>query len=231
MKKSIVATLIAAALVAAPIHVNAAELERQQQGGGIGLLLGAIAGGPLGAVIGGAVGAGVGHDMDREAAFGELNGALEEERAAAARLREKAAALEEALAEAKAKGKVATAADNNLLLALSAGVSQKIHFRGGSDRLEPFELERLTALAAFLEAVPGLKLALAGYADPRGGEQANLALSERRVAVVRGALERAGVDGSRIEASAFGERRTLSQPGDGAAYPFDRRVTVTLVVE
>ena len=227
MKKRIVATLIAAALVAAPIHVNADELARQQRGGGIGLLLGAIAGGPLGAVIGGAVGAGVGHDMDREAAFGELNGALEEERAEVARLRERAAVLEQALAEANGSA----AADNNLLLALSAGVSQKIHFRGGSDRLEPFELERLTALAAFLEAAPGLKLALAGHADPRGAEQANLALSERRVAVVKGALERAGVDPVRVQASAYGEQRTLSQPGDGAAYPFDRRVTVTLVVE
>ena len=231
MKKRVVATLIAAALVAAPIHANADEPDRQRQGGGIGLLLGAIAGGPLGAVIGGALGAGVGHDMDREAAFGELNGALEAERAKAAKLREQAAALEEALADAKAKGRVGSVADNNLLLALSAGVSQKIHFRSNSDRLEPFELERLTALAAFLEAAPGLKLALAGHADPRGGERTNLALSERRVAVVKGALERAGVESGRIRSTAYGERHTLSQPGDGGAYPFDRRVTITLVWE
>ena len=231
MNKRIVATLIASVLVAAPIHVNADELDRQQRGGGIGLLVGAIAGGPLGAVIGGALGAGVGHDLDREQAFDELGEALEAQRTEAAVLREKTAALEEALAEAKAKGKVGVVADSNLLLALSTGVSQKIHFRSNSDRLEPFELERLTALAAFLEAAPGLKVSLAGHADPRGGEQANLALSERRVVVVKGALERAGVESTRIRTSAYGEQRTLSQPGDGDAYPFDRRVTVTLVWE
>lgn len=219
MKKSLVATLIVATLVITPLQGQADE-HRGESGAGFGVLVGAIAGGPLGAVIGGALGAGVGHDLDREAELEALRGRLDRERAETVRLRGELAAARES-----------RGADTNLLLALGAGVEQKIHFRGNGDRLETFELERLTALAALLEAAPRLKVRLAGHADPRGSEDTNLALSQRRVASVKGALTRAGIDPARITSDAFGEQRTLSTTGDHEAYPFDRRVTLKLVVE
>ncbi|GAB6043370.1 OmpA family protein [Endothiovibrio diazotrophicus] len=226
MKRTIAATLVAAALSAVPFHANAAERSAQPAGAGIGVVLGAIAGGPLGALVGASLGAGVGYDMDRSATVEALNGALARERAAAVRLRARTGELEAELAAARGSA----AADNNLLLALSAGVEQQLHFRNGSDRLEPFELERLTALAVLLEAAPQLAVSLTGHADPRGGDAANQALSARRVAVVEGALERAGIDPKRVSTRAVGEGQPLSAPGDQGAYPFDRRVTLRLEV-
>ena len=48
-----------------------------------------------------------------------------------------------------------------------------------------------------------------GYADPRGTDPYNQALSERRVNAIRDALIQAGVASFKIKTSAFGEQRLL----------------------
>jgi outer membrane protein OmpA-like peptidoglycan-associated protein len=69
---------------------------------------------------------------------------------------------------------------------------------------------------------------LAGHADRAGASDYNLRLSQRRVAAVRAAIQRAGVD-VRFDISSFGEQRPAVQTADGVREARNRRVEVRIV--
>ena len=82
-----------------------------------------------------------------------------------------------------------------------------VHFASASAKLDSTAMAVIDAQAKILAATPALKAHLAGHADPRGSEEYNLALSDRRVEAVRKALVNAGVADARIKAHAYGEDR------------------------
>lgn len=67
---------------------------------------------------------------------------------------------------------------------------------------------------------------LVGHADPRGTEEYNLALGQRRAGSVAGYLEEAGLTGDRMETSSRGEMD--AQGMDEATWAQDRRVNIYL---
>ena len=70
---------------------------------------------------------------------------------------------------------------------------------------------------------PGLSLLLTGACDPRGTEEYNIALGERRAQSVRSYLISLGVDGSRISITSVGEE--MATGTDEAGWARDRNVT------
>jgi peptidoglycan-associated lipoprotein len=70
---------------------------------------------------------------------------------------------------------------------------------------------------------PGLSLLLTGACDPRGTEEYNIALGERRAAAVRSYLTSLGMDGSRIDITSVGEE--MATGTDEAGWARDRNVT------
>ncbi|HEY8432102.1 MAG TPA: OmpA family protein, partial [Sandaracinaceae bacterium] len=58
--------------------------------------------------------------------------------------------------------------------------------------------------------------------DPRGTEEYNLALGERRARAVQSYLQNLGIDASRIHASSMGEE--MASGTDEASWARDRRV-------
>jgi peptidoglycan-associated lipoprotein len=88
-----------------------------------------------------------------------------------------------------------------------------------------------SARAALQEAVecyrgqadPGLSLLLTGACDPRGTEEYNIALGERRAQSVRSYLISLGMDGSRISTTSVGEE--MATGTDEAGWARDRNVT------
>jgi peptidoglycan-associated lipoprotein len=68
----------------------------------------------------------------------------------------------------------------------------------------------------------GKSVSLVGHTDPRGTEEYNLALSDRRAQSVRDRLVRTGVDGSRLKAVAKGEIEATGS--DESGWARDRRV-------
>jgi outer membrane protein OmpA-like peptidoglycan-associated protein len=52
---------------------------------------------------------------------------------------------------------------------------------------------------------PGLRVVVAGHADPRGGADANAALAARRAQAVVAELARLGVPVTRLQAVTYGE--------------------------
>jgi len=90
------------------------------------------------------------------------------------------------------------------------------------------ETSKVADIATYLQKNPTTMVGIDGYADPRGTEQYNQALSERRVNAIRDALTKAGVGRDKIQTGAFGEMRLKCQEATEACWQSDRRVEVLI---
>jgi peptidoglycan-associated lipoprotein len=110
-----------------------------------------------------------------------------------------------------------------------------IHWQSFRDFLFDFDKSDVLAsesskapeIAAYMKANPSIqKVGIDGYADPRGTNQYNLALSQRRVDSVRAALIEAGVPAEKIQTGFFGEARLKCSESTETCWQRDRRVEV-----
>ncbi len=69
----------------------------------------------------------------------------------------------------------------------------------------------------------GVSLLLSGAADPRGTEEYNIALGERRAQAVRSYLVSLGLDGNSVSTTSVGEE--MASGTDEAGWARDRNVT------
>ncbi|HEX5019091.1 MAG TPA: OmpA family protein, partial [Candidatus Binatia bacterium] len=90
------------------------------------------------------------------------------------------------------------------------------------------ETTKITDISVYMKQNPTVQVGIDGYADPRGTDQYNQGLSERRVNAIRDALVNAGVPGDRIKVGAFGEQRLLCKQSTAACWQSDRRVEVLI---
>jgi outer membrane protein OmpA-like peptidoglycan-associated protein len=229
-------TLIATAgLVALGVSgaAGAAERAPKEETIGVvsGLVVGAAAGGPIGAIVGAAVGALIG---DRYHVQKENVALLEE------RLRDSDQTLAATAAELKSS-KEQLVANKEQIAALTEEIRSQplppsvqktlrgeIMFRTNDATLTDDTSAYLGELAQLLTAAPAIVVKVEGYADPRGTEGENLALSGKRAASVREALLAGGIAEDRIMMVAHGEDGSGSQEGDVDGYALDRRVVITI---
>ena len=96
-------------------------------------------------------------------------------------------------------------------------VLARIYF--GFDRSDLNDSARATldSKVPVLQANPDMRIRIAGHADPRGSDEYNLALGNRRAAAAKRYLENKGIDGSRIDVVSYGEERPLNPGHDEAA--------------
>jgi outer membrane protein OmpA-like peptidoglycan-associated protein len=210
-----------AVAVAAALPAQAAETKSASKQESIGVLtglaVGAAAGGPVGAVIGAAAGGWLGDRYHRQAvANKELSSSLDKSETARVQL---ASSLNESTAER------AHLAD---LAARSSDLATDIGFRTDDASLTEESVARLKKLGALASAVPGAKVRVAGYADPRGAQDYNLALSQRRADAVAVVLKDAGLGVDRVVVEAHGADAANCADGDVDGYAFERRVTVRI---
>ena len=78
----------------------------------------------------------------------------------------------------------------------------------------------------YLKQNPAIGVRIEGHADPRGSDDYNKELSERRVKAVSEALVQAGIPAGRIATGAFGEQKPKCQEQNEACWQRDRRVAV-----
>ena len=90
------------------------------------------------------------------------------------------------------------------------------------------ETSKVTDIAVYMKQNPSVQVGIDGYADPRGTDPYNQALSERRVNAIRDALVKAGVASDKIKTGAFGEQRLLCNESTAACWQSDRRVEVLI---
>jgi outer membrane protein OmpA-like peptidoglycan-associated protein len=191
-----------------------------------GLAVGAAAGGPIGAVLGAAVGALLGDRYHRQAqSSAALASDLEHSEAERDRLSQNVLRLDTSLTQAQTHG---AQADETLQQTDELGLD--VSFRTNDDGISTQALPPLLKLGALALALPQARLRVAGYADPRGSDAYNDALSMRRAQGVAAALMSAGVPPERIRIEAHGKGDSSSAEGDLDAYALERRVTVRLEV-
>ncbi|NMO15021.1 OmpA family protein [Pyxidicoccus fallax] len=98
-----------------------------------------------------------------------------------------------------------------------------VYFELDSATLRPEFRQTLEQLADGLRQRPGTRVTVSGHTCELGTTEYNLALGQRRAAVVRDYLRRLGVDASRIRTLSFGEERPLDDSHSEEAQNRNRR--------
>jgi outer membrane protein OmpA-like peptidoglycan-associated protein len=202
--------LIATALPAAAADGEPGRSTSGKEAAGLatGATLGGFAAGPFGVIIGAAAGAWLGDRFHRESS-----------------------------ARRTAVAELATSREHNTRLEADvdslAALLDRVHeletdvgFRTEEASVPPDAAEKLYRLGMLLAAMPDTQVRISGYADARGADGYNLALSERRAAAVSAELAKAGVPGDRLILEAHGESDATGSEGDVDTQALERRVTV-----
>ena len=227
-------TSLALGVTAAVQPASAAEAgqaSRQETiGFGTGAVVGAAAGGPVGFLVGAALGAKLG-DMyhEKDARNEVLSGELTAARQRLDRMEAELAATDGDLRKvgAELQALVASGAPQMLEL-MKTGIEMDLLFRTEADELNAETADRVDELARVLAALPSVQIRLDAWADPRGEEDYNQSLSERRAEHVVSLLTAGGIPAGRVMANAHGEAE--GEEGDPDRNALERRVSLTLYV-
>jgi outer membrane protein OmpA-like peptidoglycan-associated protein len=212
-------TLVTAFAAANPTLAAERASPSKQENIGVlsGVTIGALAGGPIGAIVGATVGAALGdHYHKQSAEKASLAANLSQSEATRTR-------LQGDLVQTRAHGE-----QLGQVLDHTRNLETAVGFRTGDDTLSADDVARLQKMGALAGALGQVKVRVAGYADPRGSEELNAALSERRADAVAAVLGQAGVEQGRIIVEAHGKTDSTSADGDLDGYAFERRVTVRI---
>lgn len=232
LRSAALATVLVAAAATLPALADeAADRDNQsssQSEIGIvaGLTVGALAAGPFGAVAGAAAGALLGDHYHRQAqTSAQLTQTLNNSEAERARLAQSVAELDSSLAQARA-----TRQRLDQTLERTDEVGLDVIFRTDDDSVMAQSMSPLLKLGALVASVPEAHVRVDGYADPRGPDSWNDALSLRRAQNVAAVLSAAGVPRQRLIVEAHGKHAAPAD-GDADAYALERRVTVRLQLD
>ncbi len=99
---------------------------------------------------------------------------------------------------------------------------QPIYFSYDSSDLDPSARNALQSDAQCIQQRDIAHVQLTGHTDPRGTEEYNLALGDRRARAVQGFLSNLGVDRSRVTTRSMGEEMASGE--DESSWTRDRRV-------
>lgn len=245
MKKKFIPIAIASLIAAGTGQVMASQDTEESTGNkkqvtaiSIGAVSGALLAGPAGLIVGGIVGA----------IAGRQDSETESEVQGVDHLAETESMLNEMLETSKQDDEIenvmvasasseipvieseVTEAVNAVTEIISNDLSMDVYFKAGSVDVESFYTQQLSVLSNLLNEIPDLQLNLDGYSDRQGSEADNLQLSVARLESVREYFVNHGIDDSRINVHAYGEKNFVSSPGELETYMFDRRVVVSFKV-
>lgn len=210
-------------------HANASKEEAI--GVGAGGVIGAVAGGPFGFIVGAAIGAKLGdsyHKKDEE--IGKLEASLDDSNYTIKELELDLKALNRDIdAMSDELDHLKSVSYPELTRLLEAGVAMDLLFRTDEFALAPSTGDRFAALGQKLASMENVSIRLDGFADSRGNEVYNQALSQKRVGFVREQLIAAGVAPERITTAAHGEAQAADETLD--SYALERRVSITLSID
>ena len=218
----IIATVVTLALGSQTAFAEATKEEHI--GVGSGAVIGALAGGPVGFIIGAAIGAKLGDS------FGKKSERIENLQSSLEQSQDSVVDLERGVDEMSGEIEhLQSIARPELVSLMQAGINMDLLFRTDEFALTDTTGDRLAQMAASLATMQGVRIKLDGFADERGDEVYNHALSERRVEFVRNLFISAGVHPTRISISAHGE--SVAQTPDVDSYALERRVSVKLFID
>jgi outer membrane protein OmpA-like peptidoglycan-associated protein len=103
-------------------------------------------------------------------------------------------------------------------------VMHNLTFKTGSAEILPSSHAPLNEVASSLIASPEVRIEICGYADSRGSDAANLALTQKRAEAVRDYLIGRGIEPSRLRARGFGEADPMGNNATPEGRAMNRRV-------
>jgi outer membrane protein OmpA-like peptidoglycan-associated protein len=106
-----------------------------------------------------------------------------------------------------------------------------IEFEYNKSTIRPVSYPILDEVVALMKARPGMRIAVHGHTDNRGGDQYNLKLSDGRAAAVMAYVVSKGIDASRLESQGFGASRPLESNATDQGRARNRRVEFKIVSE
>ena len=231
MRKTISAITAISLAALSPLAAQAATTKQEKIGVGTGAIVGAAAGGPVGLILGAAAGAYLGDKANRKnEEIESLSAELAASRTEVVKLEREMSRMDRNLDTLSAElQRLQRYASPEIASLLQAGIAMDLLFRTDEAVLADTTGGRLHELASTLASMPAIRVQLDGFADERGDEQYNQQLSEQRVAFIRDQLVAAGVDASRITATAHGESPAQDETVD--SYALERRVSLKLYTD
>ncbi len=235
MKKQIIAALVISSLMISKAGF-AVESDNQREhneeliGVSSGIVLGAVVGGPVGAIIGAFTGGIIGKSVGDGSEIKTQQAKLSEQEVMINQLNidnQSLAVLSDQYESAQDELAALKQARDQKLTELELN----IQFKTGSSELESHFQPQLDELASAMEQSKDLRLDLTGYADRRGESTYNQALSEQRVAEVKGYLVNQGVEEQRLDFKAYGSTAPITSEQSFENDFFDRRVTIKFVTD
>jgi peptidoglycan-associated lipoprotein len=104
-----------------------------------------------------------------------------------------------------------------------------VYFDFDKSNIRKDQVSRIEADASFMIKNPKLAIRIEGNCDPRGTNEYNMALGERRALSAKKYLVNLGVPAANLSTISYGEERILVQGNDEAAYAQDRRDDFVIV--
>jgi peptidoglycan-associated lipoprotein len=111
---------------------------------------------------------------------------------------------------------------------LVANVGDRVFYDFNASSLSTDATTTLSHQAGWLQKYPQIAVLVAGNCDPRGTEEYNLALGQRRADAARDYLVAQGVDGSRIQTISYGKDRPVATGDDEGSYSQDRNAITSV---
>ncbi len=105
----------------------------------------------------------------------------------------------------------------------TSGPMLPIYFDFDASQIRQDQVDRAITNADFLKANPAVKIRIEGNCDPRGTNEYNMALGERRAISAQKYLVNLGVEESRMATISFGEERILLHGHDELSWAQNRR--------
>uniref|UniRef100_UPI0035CA9053 OmpA family protein n=1 Tax=uncultured Sphingomonas sp. TaxID=158754 RepID=UPI0035CA9053 len=104
----------------------------------------------------------------------------------------------------------------------------KLNFDTAKSDIRPADQADVDEVATTLQKYPNTRIRIAGYADTRGSEAANVALGKARADSVKAALVAKGVDGGRIETATGGDKDPIDTNGTAPGRAENRRTELVV---
>jgi len=101
--------------------------------------------------------------------------------------------------------------------------AEGIYFDFDKYNLKPEAIKALDKKVAFLKEYPQVKVLIAGNCDPRGSNEYNLALGDRRANAAKSYMVKAGVAENRLSTISYGEEKLICTESTEACWAKCRR--------
>ena len=113
--------------------------------------------------------------------------------------------------------------DSGIMEGRTSGPMVPVYFEFDSSSIAGEQVQRIETNADFIKENPALKIRIEGNCDPRGTQEYNLALGERRAQAAKTYLVNLGVNAEQLTTVSFGEEKLLLFGHDEISWAQNRR--------